>query len=170
MRKSSLILLGVCAVLALALVVTYVSGQHTGQDLTTARAIAKVHLMEVAVRNKDIGYIMEQVDDGADVRIAHMRPDKLRQVLSSAFAAMHSPQADVQNVTVAHNGATVIVSGDLVVKDAGPDFSSTVGTGHLTLYFHRVNTPVLMGLLHEKHWRIFNADWSGENPNDYGSY
>ncbi len=170
MRKSSIVLLGICAVIVLGLLAAYYSQLHSSHELTTARATAKIHLLEVAVRNKDIGYIMSQVDDSPNVRIAHMRPDKLRQVLASAFAAMHSPQADVHNISVVNNGATVVVSGDLVVKDGGPDFSSAVSSGHLTLYYHRINTPVLFGLFHQPHWRIFSADWNGDNPNDYGSY
>ncbi len=170
MRRSSIVLLSICAVILLGLLGAYYFESHTSHALTTTRAIAKVHLMEVAVKNKDIGYIMSQVDDAPTVRIAHMKTDKVRQVLASAFAAMHSPQADVQNISVTNNGPTVVVSGDLTVKDGGPDFSSIVSSGHLTLYYHRVNTPVLFGLFHQSHWRIFSADWNGDNPNDYGSY
>ena len=168
MQRSSWILLGICVFIAVTLLTTYHYSTKQTAEMNQAVAFAMVHTMQKDVRDKNVDQLMSFVDPSSMTNIADNTPKRIRKIIAQALAAMHSPRAVVTNMQYSAGTNQVVVEGDLNIEDDGPDYSSSLTSGHLTFYLKPVTTSHMFGLWHTKEWKITRAAWSGQNPDSYG--
>jgi len=170
MRKSSWIVLGVCAALILSLATAYFLSRTSPDTLTQQQAESIVKEMQVAVRHKNVDALMAYIAPSEDLRIANLRPDQIRVLLAHAFQAMPDPRAEVSNLTFTGGLKDATLGFDLVVHNDGPSQTAVDYTGHITLQLQRVPVPHLMGLYNTREWRIVSGSTTGPDPSTFGDY
>jgi hypothetical protein len=170
MRKSSWIVLGICALLIFGLVTAYFLSQAGPDTLTQPVAESMVKEMQTAVRHKSVNTIMSYLAPSEDLRIANLRPEQIRTLLARAFQAMPEPRAEVNNLTFAGGDHDATVGFDLVIHNDGRDHTAVDYSGHITLQLQRVAVPHLMGLYTTREWRIVGGSTTGPDPSNFGDY
>ena len=169
MRKSSWVVLAVCAALVFGLGFAYVLSRASDNTLTQEKASLMVRRMQDAVEKKDVDGIMGFIDPDPATKVAGVNQDQLRFMLSRALRAMDHPHADVTNMALAGGDkGDATMDFDLAVKTTGADFKSTPYQGHITLHLKRVEVPHLLGLYHTGEWRIVSGSTTGPQPGDMG--
>ena len=170
MRKSSWIVLGICAALIFGLAAAYFLSQTGSENLTRQQAESMVKEMQVAVRHKNVNTLMSYLAPSDDLRIANLHPDQIRVLLAHAFQAMPEPRAEVNNLTFVGGAKDATVGFDLVVHNDGPNQVGIDYTGHITLQLQRVPVPHLLGLYRTREWRIVGGSTTGPDPSAFGDY
>lgn len=169
MRKSSWVVLGVCAALVFSLGFAYLLSRASDDTLTQAQATQMVGRMQEAVAHKDVSAMMAFIDPDPATKVAGVNQDQLRFMLARALRAMDHPRAEVNNMALAGGSkGDATVDFDLAVKTAGADFMSTPYMGHITLHLKRVEVPHLLGLYHTYEWRVVSGSTTGPQPTDMG--
>ena len=169
MRKSSWVVLAVCAALSFVLGFAYLLSRASDDTLTQAQANQLVGRMQEAVAHKDVNAIMGAIDPDPATKVAGVNQDQLRFMLARALRAMDHPRAEINNMALA--GGTkgdATIDFDLAVKTAGPDYMSTPYQGHITLHLKRVDVPHLLGVYHTNEWRIVSGSTTGPQPTEMG--
>ena len=170
MRKSSWIVLGICAALIISLATAYILSQTGPDTLTQQQAEGMVKEMQVAVRHKNLNTLMAYLAPNDDIRVANLHPDQIRVLLARAFQAMKEPRAEVTNLTYAGGVKDATLAFDLAIHNDGPDHTATDYTGHITLQLQRVSVPHLLGLYRTREWRIVAGSTTGLDPSNFGDY
>jgi hypothetical protein len=169
MRKSSWIVLGICAALILCLGFAYlVTRSTTPELLTREKATAMIGQMQEAVKHKNINAIMSYVCPDPDTKVAGLDQDHIRKMLVGAFHVMKDPVADVTNLTFTGGNEEAQVAFDLAVRNDAPGQTSTDYNGHVALDLKRVDVTRVFGLFHTKEWRIVNGSQTGPDLTAWG--
>lgn len=168
MRKSSWIILAICVLVSLGLGVAYLLSRSSTATLSQDLAVQMLHHMQDDVAHKRVNNIMGCIASAPDTRIANLKPDQLRLLLSRAFRSTGQLQADCSNVTFAGGKSDATMGFDLVVKNTEPNMVSEEYSGHITLQLRRVLVSHLLGIYQTKEWRIVGADTTGKDPSTYG--
>ena len=171
MRKSSWIALVISGVLLVGLGATYLLGQIKPSRITQQSVETMLRDMQHAVRHKDVDGIMQYIDPTPGKTIAHLKAGQIRSLLSNAFHAMGTPEADVSQISFQREGDHAVVGFDLRVHSGGPDYTADDDyQGHITLVMKKVSVSRLMGLYHSKEWLIVDGSTTGPDPQYFGDY
>jgi hypothetical protein len=171
MKRSSWIILSLCAVLAGSLVFIYRLSQTGNGPLTEAQAREMVQRMQTAVATKNVNTIMGYITTDNDAKIVNLKQDQLRLLLARTFRNAQEMRADVTNFSF--EGGTADVASaqfDLSLKHEEPGLNAEVYTGRIALHLHRTDVPHLFGLYSTHEWRIIAAETSGPDPGTFGDF
>ena len=170
MQRRSWILLGICAALLTCLGVAYYLSNTPPPTLTQAQAERMVETMTAAVRRKDVNTLMNYVSPEPETRLAGLKLDQLRMMLSRAFRNTGKLEPQASNLSFTTTGDKATLDFDLQVTSRESDMLSTPYSGHITLRLSRVSVPRLLGLFHMQEWRIAGAEHTGRDLTSFGEY
>ncbi len=170
MQKSSSIVLAVCAALALCLGIGYLVTSGSPPQITQQQAVSMLDEMNAAVERKDVGGIMRHVSTAPDQKIAGMRGDQLRFILTRGLRSGGKMSSQTSNVqfNASENNATLDF--DLFVTSKEGDALTELYKGHIRLGLKRMDVPRLLGLFQGKEWLIVSAEHTGRDLNSFGEY
>jgi hypothetical protein len=170
MKRSSWIILAICAALVAMLVFLYVQSEQKPPEMTESRIVSMLDMMKVAVAHKDVRALMKSVDQSSDTRIAKLNVDQLRLTLSRAFNTSDQLEAIYTGLKLQNDGDDSIAEFDLKVVHHMAGATADDYSGHITLHLKREEVPHMLGLYHSREWRITRAETNGPDISNYGDY
>ena len=168
MKRSSWIVLIICAVLAICLLLLFFSSQGAPEQLTQEEALRITQKMQTAFEHKNVNGIMEYIAPQNGAKIANISQDKLRFMLARYFRSSDRLSAELKNYAFAAGNGEASLQFDLVIHNDGSDSRKEDYAGHITLHLRRVDSPHLMGLYQTKEWRITSAETTGPELSTLG--
>ena len=168
MRKSSWIILGICAALIAGLVYAYATAGPPAGPMTRPQAVDMLHTLQKGVAQKHVGLITGCISPAPDVVIANLHPEQLRYLLVRAFRNSGKLHAECNNISFTSTDQDATVGFDLLIQDIDSGMIADDYTGRVTLRLRRVDVSHLLGLYHTKEWLVVSADTTGKDPGTYG--
>jgi hypothetical protein len=158
MRRSSIIILGVCLFLLILLVMIYVPLRSQSKPEMTQQDAEKML--------NDLGDAFQRESSSAvlsfaspDAKVAGRDLENIRSLLNQAFHAMKNPKVEWENVAFSHEGAEVHVTAKVTVKDLGEGSAGAVPyTANMGFKLERRAEPHLFGLVQVYSWKIVDVD------------
>jgi hypothetical protein len=169
-KRSSWIILAICALLIGLLAFLYMESQQAPPEMTQARITSMLDKMKDAVAHKNTRALMSYVDQSPDTRISRMNTDQLRLTLSRAFSNSDQLEAIYTGLALHNNGDEATAEFDLKVLHHMSGATGDDYNGHIVLHLKRMDVSHMLGLYHTREWKIIRADTNGPDLSNYGDY
>jgi hypothetical protein len=158
MRRSSIIILGVCLFLLILLVMIYVPLHNQSKPELTQQDAEKML--------RDLGDAFQRESSSAvlsfaspDAKVAGRDLENIRTLLNQAFHAMKDPKVEWENVALNREGPEVHVTAKVTVKDLGDGSAGSVPySSNMGFKLERRAEPHLFGLVQVYTWKIVDVD------------
>jgi len=170
MKRSSWIILAICAALMCFLGFLYVQSQDKPPDMTPSLIESMLGSMQKAVARKDVRTLLSYVDQSPETRISSLNTDQLRLTLSRAFNTSDQLEAVYSGLTLHDDGEEATAEFDLKVLHHMSGANADDYNGHIVLHLKRTPVPHLLGLYHTREWKIVRADTNGTDLDKWGDY
>jgi hypothetical protein len=158
MKKSSIIILAVCAFLLIFLVMVYIPLRGMSQEnFTQQDAEQMVAKMAEAFEDKSSARLLSYVSP--DANVAGRNLENIHRLLQQYFSVLKNPKVNVSNTDFNKEGETAQIRADVAVKDEGASADPAASyRGRIGFTIKRVPEPHLLGLMTIYRWKITEVD------------
>jgi len=158
MRRSSIIILGVCLFILVFLAMVYIPLRGQSKpEMTQEDAVKMLNDLGDAFQRESSSAVLSFASP--DAKVAGRDLDNIRALLNQAFRAMKNPKVEWENVAFTHEGAEVHITAKVTVKDLGEGSAGSVPySANMGFKLERRAEPHLFGLVQVYTWKIVDVD------------
>jgi hypothetical protein len=160
MRKSSVIILCVCAFLAIYVAWVYVGIRSTSKpEFKQQDAQTMLNDLADAFQDKSTNRVLSFASP--DALVAGRKLEQIRTLLGRTWGVVKDPKVEMRNLVYTRTGDTVKLNVDVTVLDMmqGQISNAPVVYAHPIVFtVKRRSTPHLAGLIRVDEWKITDVD------------